>query len=167
MKAKLIKENGTYFLKGDGIPNPAKLNLDNCDEIFSSLVVDVEKLAEECAETAHTMDELYENGLFYGFVAGFNKAMGLNKDKVFTIGQAKQIYEKACDIGYARGDSLSNDSELMNMDFDDVMKELQQSTEIEVMIVMEEVQEIYRDGTVKWENVPKLDSSGNLILKKK
>jgi hypothetical protein len=112
------------------------------------------------------MDELYENGLFYGFVSGFNKAMELNKDKVFNIGQAKQIYEKACDIGYARGDSLSNDSELMNMDFDDVMKELQQPTEIEVQIVMEEVQEIYRDGTVKWERCPKLDSSGNLILKK-
>ena len=40
------------------------------------------------------------------------------------------------------------------------------SLEIEVMIVMEEVQEIYRDGTVKWERCPKLDSSGNLILKK-
>jgi hypothetical protein len=141
-----------------------KLSKQNCDEIFG--VVDVEKLAKECAETAHTMDELYENGLFYGFVSGFNKAMELNKDKVFNIGQAKQIYEKACDIGYARGDSLSNDSELMNMDFDDVMKELQQPTEIEVQIVMEEVQEIYRDGTVKWERCPKLDSSGNLILKK-
>jgi hypothetical protein len=41
------------------------------------------------------------------------------------------------------------------------------NNEIEVMIVMEEVQEIYRDGTVKWERCPKLDSEGCLVLTKK
>jgi len=45
MKAILAKENGTYFLKGKSIPNPAVLNLDNCDEIFGE--INIEQLAED------------------------------------------------------------------------------------------------------------------------
>jgi hypothetical protein len=67
MKAKLIKTEKGYGLVSADKTQPIastlnphdslKLSKQNCDEIFG--VVDVEKLAEECAETAHTMDELY------------------------------------------------------------------------------------------------------------
>jgi transposase len=98
MKAKLIKhilvkaDEGKYFLfKEDENEFRTqlfhKLSKQNCDEEFAKAmgVVDVEKLAKECAETAHTMDELYENGLFYGFVSGFNKALEL----IDKLNQAK------------------------------------------------------------------------------
>jgi hypothetical protein len=191
MKAKLIKTvTDNYILAdttkefhGEGyllgtttVSDAPKLSKQNCDEIFG--VVDVEKLAEENTQDCDT------SGCYPAdyFIAGFNKAMELNKDKVFTIGQAKEIYEKACDIGYARGDYLSNDSELMNMDFDDVMKELQQPTEIEVEIEVETTLigqcdcPCHKEGVKMMHSMaccnpkrieqPKLDSSGSLILKK-
>ena len=66
MKGKLIKENDYhYYLSIDGkiiadinahplsSINVSKLSKQNCDEIFG--VVDVEKLAEEYARTAHAI----------------------------------------------------------------------------------------------------------------
>ena len=44
-------------------------------------------------------------------------------------------------------------------------RKLLQQTEWDVEIEMEEIQEIYRDGTTKYERVPKLDADGCLILK--
>jgi hypothetical protein len=165
MKAKLYKVLDQYHLyDGDKaiattiVGNPMllpNLSKQNCDEIFG--VVDVEKLAKECAETAHTMDELYENGLFYGFVSGFNKAMELNR---FTLEDMKRAF--------SRGKDLTAEERFKFTEWETFTKLVDsiQPTEIEVMIVMEEVQEIYRDGTVKWERCPKLDSSKQLILKK-
>ena len=100
MKAKLIKVDKGYYNLEDEKGNVLgtsyqfnstvgdvlkyKLSKQNCDEIFG--VVDVEKLAKEYAGTAHNiMDEPYQNGLFYGFISGFNKHAELNKDKVFTL----------------------------------------------------------------------------------
>ena len=161
MKAKLSKsKDGGYILLHDpsgwGIGSTdheyvanhrgeqivSKLSKQNCEEEFAKAmgVVDVEKLAEECAETAHTMDELYENGLFYGFVAGFNKAMELNKDKVFTLGQLKTAMDMArvmIDGKYAHSGEY-------------IYNFIQQPTEIEVTFNPEEK-----------------DSEGCLILKKK
>ena len=99
MKAKLIKTNkGNYILidptkhvykKGYLIGSliecdVPKLSKQNCDEIFG--VVDVEKLAEEyCTHEPKNSKELRDVNLIkLGFRDGFNKAMELNKDKVFT-----------------------------------------------------------------------------------
>ena len=122
-----------------------QLSLENCKVIMN--VVDVEKLAEECAETAHTMDELYENGLFYGFTSGFNKAMELNKDKLFTYNQmVSAITESSISL---RLPSL-------------IIQDLQ-STEIDVEIVTES---IGIGDKYTPEPKPLLDSEGCLILKK-
>jgi hypothetical protein len=144
MKAKLIKtadEQGTmYSLSGDNLPDNYVLSKQNCDEIFG--VVDVEKLAEKLSPNSSWK---------HGFIKGFNKAMELNKDKLFTMEQMNRAIHLAC-------------SEYLGNIIDEVT---QQPAEIEVMIVMEEVQEIYRDGTVKWERVPVFDADGCLILKRK
>ena len=109
MKAKLIKYNkGDYFLidptKGtdandEGFllgssreTNFQKLSKQNCDELFG--VMDVEKLAEEYgSKFAHS---------YYpeDFIAGFNKAMELNKDKVFTLEDVKKAMSAGLSIGY-------------------------------------------------------------------
>jgi hypothetical protein len=162
MKALLIKENGTYFLKGDGIPNPAKLNLDNCDEIFSSLAVDVDKLAdEECLDDIYAVKRRYKKG--------FNKAMELNKDKVFTLEDMMNCWNKALKFQEHK------------QTLGEYIHSLQQPTEIEVEIEMENYG--YCEGCRKagmWHCAhadtcgyaetrerPKLDSEGCLILKKK
>jgi hypothetical protein len=173
MKAKLIKhilvkaDEGKYFLfKEDENEFRTqlfhKLSKQNCDEIFG--VVDVEKYISE-----DSFDKIiYSNS----YKQGFNKAMELNKDKVFTledmrkaIDKAKQGSVKETHNGYGR--PTEPRFVLDDLSYEEIIQSLQQPTEIEVISVMEEVQEIYRDGTVKWERCPKLDSSGNLILKKK
>jgi hypothetical protein len=163
MKALLIKENGTYFLKGDGIPNPAKLNLDNCDEIFSSLAVDVDKLAdEECLDDIYAVKRRYKKG--------FNKAMELNKDKVFTESDifsvvnhilAKLVKVDGFDQKYLFPEEVYQEVTWKT-------KQIQQPTEIEVEIEMfrgNDIKSVARD----WDQIgePKLDSNGCLILKKK
>jgi hypothetical protein len=155
MKAKLIKTKKHYMIKMEGVGYitdyestlPYKLSKRNCDEIFE--VVDVEKLAEECAETAHTMDELYENGLFYGFISGFKKAMELNKDKVFTLKDMGNLWDFCT---YNKGTFAEF---------------IQQPTEIEVEIVMKPYTEISDSWTLEKKEEPKLDENGCLILTKK
>jgi hypothetical protein len=161
---KLIKtedEQGVmYSLSGDNLPENYVLSKQNCDEEFAKAmgVVDVEKLAKDFYETrkfesSHIADPV-------SFKIGFNKAMELNKDKLFTIDdlyRVERCYLRDCD----------NDIKYKGQIVQRILNEkTQQPTEIDVEIEMEEAQEIYRDGTVKYIRVPKLDSSGNLILKK-
>jgi hypothetical protein len=158
MKAKLIRYNGSFYLIDENtkITSHHHLSKQNCDEIFG--VVDVEKLAEECSidwngEVMEGSCGIYKDG--------FNKAMELNKDKVFTLEDMIRISEFVKII--AQSEPHITAKELVSS----YVQPLQQPTEIEVEIVMEEVQEIYRDGTVKWERCPKLDLEGRLVLTKK
>lgn len=158
MKAKLIKTENGYGLEGVEIiafysskrpvHNHYKLSKQNCDEIFG--VVDVEKLAMGY--------DLYEKINFVGqtraYIAGFNKAMELNKDKLFTYNQmVSAITESSISL---RLPSL-------------IIQDLQ-STEIEVEIEMEcldiNCDGVNRKGICIPGDKPKMDSEGNLILKK-
>jgi hypothetical protein len=146
------------------------LSREGCDDIFG--IVDVEKLTKGSREVLGFAPDRFSAG----FIDGFNTATELNKDKLFTVEQVKQIYKKACDIGYERGNPLADDSELMNMDFEDVIKKLKQPTEIEVEIEMYKDGEIrtYKyDPNIKYEHSIlldgeeyKLDENGYLILSK-
>jgi len=94
MKAKLIKENNQYNLYVDNeiiastypYQNHKLLSKQNCDEIFG--VVDVEKLFNEVDETID-----FNEFCFTSFKLGFNKAMELNKDKVFTLEDIKKAIQ--------------------------------------------------------------------------
>ncbi len=152
MKAKLIKKaDGWYNLYNGGIGIGStheelqgyKLSKQNCDKIFG--VVDVEKLA--------TGYDLFSKINFVGqtraYKAGFQKAMELNKDKLFTLEDMMNCWNKALKFQDHK------------QTFGEYIQSLQQPTEIEVMIEMEEYPELpYYKGSQ-----PKLNSQGCLILK--
>jgi hypothetical protein len=182
MKAALIKKaEGWYNLYQDkigiGSTYPElqgyKLSKQNCDEIFG--IVDVEKLADELYNGhAMAVDWQLEKS---GFKTGFNKAMELNKDKQFTIEDMKRAF-------IAGSNFTSPDEVVLNETFGQSMnrliKSLQQPTEIEVEIEMEEYGYCegcrragmwhcaHADtcGNAETRERPKLDADGCLILKK-
>ena len=75
-----IEENGSnsrkFISTTDGMYVDHKLSKQNCDEIFG--VVDIEKLAEE------SWSGNYKEIKQLAFKLGFNKAMELQKEKLFT-----------------------------------------------------------------------------------
>jgi hypothetical protein len=154
MKAKLIKKSdGWYNLYDGGIGIGStntelqgyKVSKRNCDEIFG--VVDVEKLADELK--AGISYKEYDHLIKRGIIVGFNKAMELNKDKVFTLEDMK--------FAWSQG-------EIGELSFSDIIQSLQQLTEIEVEIEMFTPAATY--GHSGWHEEPKLDKNGCLILKK-
>jgi hypothetical protein len=160
MKGKLIKDEDGYSLftreenstnrkfiaTTQGMYVDHKLSKQNCDEIFG--VVDVEKLAEE--------------SVFDGFRTiwknGFNKAMELNKDKLFTVEELRYAFytgmKHGSEGGIMFGKALA----------DEYVQSLQQPTEIEVEIVTEEFESY--DEILNAVKKPILDSNGCLILEK-
>jgi hypothetical protein len=161
-----IKDN-ILTIEGDsqytigGIDPFYKLSKQNCDEIFG--VVDVEKLADEYLEKHFStgLDTNYiQNIVSDGIKYGFNKAMELNKDKVFTLEDIDKAIEWAT-INGRKGD-------ITHYDIDNFIQSLQQPTEIDVEIVMECCGIVYSqhcDGNCEHVK-PLLDSEGCLILKK-
>ena len=191
MKAKLIKTDSNYYLYVDGkiiasteyVEGNQKLFKQNCDEIFG--VVDVEKLAESHAEECYErngdpLEESYFENRKYNFKKGFNKAMELNKDKLFTLEDMKAIFVFGHQVGmntilaiqsqHSPQPSPKPDSDKLR---DKVIQSLQQPKEIEVDIKMEPC---YYDQSLgafstsytedKPKEQPKLDKNGCLILKK-
>jgi hypothetical protein len=146
---KLFKRQDRYDLYADtdhkvasSAPNPfGKLSKQNCDEIFG--VVDVEKLAKEESYKAFS-----QTVWINGFKSGFNKAMELNKDKLFTED----------DVNLAFALCKNNDESRINK----LINSRLQPTEIDVEIVMRPASLVYKSNLV----IEELDSNGNLILRK-
>jgi hypothetical protein len=172
MKAKLYKVLDQYHLyDGDKaiattiVGNPMllpNLSKQNCDEIFG--IIDVELMADFYgASVKGSLD--FKFGANKGFEDGFNKAMELNKDKVFTLEDIRKTYY----VGYEDGKSGATF-------FQQLIQSLQQPTEIEVEIVMKNSRTgkiIKSESDLEWDEdglcdraVPKLNSEGCLILKK-
>jgi hypothetical protein len=161
---KLIKsedEQGTmYSLSGDNLPDNYVLSKQNCDELFG--VVDVDKLAELEAEKRHNWDDHDDTDIYNDLIRedaelikiGFNKAMELNKNKVFTLEDIRRAYY----VGYEDGKSGATF-------FQQLIQSLQQPTEIEVIIEME-LNMNGKNAIDRSMYIPKLDSEGCLILKR-
>jgi len=136
-----------------------KLSKQNCDEIFG--VIDVEKLAEENAKFKENfvIESSQVAPYRLGFRNGYNKAMELNKDKLFTLEDIRIA------IVYGEKHRDMDAGKIPYQPFFEFLSSLQKPTEIEVEIEMEENcmpmpnihQKIY---------LPKLGSDGCLILKK-
>jgi hypothetical protein len=160
MKGKLNKVDNGYVLLVDNImyaTDNDKLSQSNCDEIFG--IVDVNKLAEEWVfdKNGHKWSNNDNSaGDNYGsYKEGFNKAMELNKDKVFTLADI----EKAFDSGYEMLDSPKKYNDVLV----EINKKLLQPTEIQVEILcLHTGDPEYTTNT----GLPKLDEDGCLILKK-
>ena len=156
MKAKLIKVLDQYHLyDGDKaiattiVGNPMllpNLSKQNCDEIFG--VVDVDKLAFYEFPNGNINGEtsIEQKIRQSAFKVGFNKAMELNKDKLFTLEQMS--------VAYNTNRSGTLFEQLINS-FGG------QPTEIEVEIVMD----ICGDKVHAVPD-PKIDENGCLILKR-
>jgi hypothetical protein len=164
MKAKLVKKADGWYNLYDGeigigsthpeLQQPYKLSIANCDEIFG--VTDVEKLAMGY--------DLYEKINFVGqtraYKAGFNKAIELNKDKLFTLEDMKNAFYNGWNY---RGEDYQWPTAIK-----EYLQHLQQLNEIEVEIETEtKVWEFISNGEFEsFEIIPKLDSNGCIILKK-
>jgi hypothetical protein len=140
-----------------------KLSIDNCDEVFGA--IDVEKFVKE--EYEYCYPEYLRNDLIYAYKTGFNKAMELNKDKLFTVEDIKTAIDKAKQghieetyVGYGRPTHPT--FVLDDLSYDEIIQSLQQPKEIEVEIKMD----ICGDKVYE---VPEmvLDENGCLILTKK
>jgi hypothetical protein len=191
MKAKLIKVPEGYLLqelpkKGTGGASCEgtlgsnygegawKLSKQNCDELFG--VVNVEKLAENKYGKG-----IYEIEQVDAYVEGFNKAMELNKDKMFTSEDMKNAYTQGTNDG-AQFESMQDyDYEEDNEPWEfteeaekKFIDSLQQPTEIEVEIEMTTAKVELSPNDVPIEESDgmtitkmfKLDPKGCLMLKK-
>jgi len=161
MKAKLIKnhfgfeyfladENGSAIATSDN----GKLSKQNCDEIFG--VVDVESLA---LSKASFFGGTYRNPEGFsdeqvGYLHGFIEAMELNKDKRFTLGDMKRVFNCGRDL-----ESIDRFEDWRT--FTHFINSLE-PTEIEVEIEM--IQGMRVNGIQN--PFPVKDSDGCLILKK-
>ena len=150
-----------------------RLSKENCDEIFG--VVDVEKLAESHAEECYErngdpLEESYFENRKYNFKEGFNKAMELNKDKLFTVEDMYEAIRKAKSY-----DKIPNHEGIIvsfNYLKEEIIQSLQQPTEIEVEIRCyigngNKESDSFKDPLVTNTGIPKLDENGCLILSKK
>jgi hypothetical protein len=190
MKGRLIKRESNYYLFVEGKPFGTtddlylqyeivnKLSKQNCDEIFG--VVDVEKLAEDFAKN-YSIYPTAQDDTEYGFKNGFNKAMELNKDKVFTLEDMKRAIDKAkqgsvkeTHNGYGR--PTEPRFVLDDLSYGEIIQSLQ-PTEIEVEIECHTIKQTKVYGAIKGVKgsghkitttgyAPKLDDNNNLILRR-
>jgi hypothetical protein len=186
MKAKLIKEDDGYVLYTQGFFKAStnhslieqlniedgniryKLSKQNCDEIFG--IVDV-------IDVTYKQVRKEFDGIIDSFTEAFakqciNKAMELNKDKVFTLEQVLNAFY----AGWISKDKTYPEAQKSYKGY--LERHVIQPTEIEVEIEMEKVvDETKIVGSVKevkgsgdkittYKTIPKLDSEGCLILKK-
>ena len=195
MKGKLYKSlnSDTYWLTVDGklfadteggplMAITDKLSVKNCIDIKNGY--DLDKLAYDFAKY-HSIYPTAQDDTEYGFKNGFNKAIELNKDKVFTLEDMSKAIEMARQIQ----DTLKNEyfsieylKELNEVSHKftkekfteaEIIQSLRESTEIDVEIKMEPC---FYDQSLggfstsytedKPKEQPKLDSDGCLILKK-
>jgi hypothetical protein len=173
MKGKLSKSDIQYRLHNEeGIiiatSHDGKLSIQNCDEIFG--VVDVEKLCKQEAEKLHDKSK-HEDWDVYNCLVyedtemikiGFNKAMELSKDKLFTVEDMQKLM-------YATIDLLEQDEGVPLKFFKEFLQSLQLPAEIEVEVEMESYLEdvSYPKGEIPiFRNRLKLDAKSCLILKK-
>jgi hypothetical protein len=173
MKAKLIRKiTGIYKLELDDkliacddvdMQNDleiGKLSKQNCNEIFG--VVDVNSQVEDIVKTIcpddRGKDVIYGTGMAVG-IQCFNKAMELNKDKVFTLEDIRKAYY----VGYEDGKSGATF-------FQQLIQSLQQPTEIgvefETQCLDPTCDGVNKKGVCIPGNKPKLDENSCLILKK-
>jgi len=146
-----------------------KLSKQNCDELFGIFDVnsEVEDIVKTICPDDRGKDIIYGTAMAVG-IQCFNKAMELNKDKVFALDdmimQVKAAFYNGVIVGKGNDPIFSID------DFVQSIRPIQDPTEIEVEIVMECLDPtcdgVNRKGCCIPGDKPKLDSSGNLILKK-
>jgi hypothetical protein len=175
MKGKLVKNNHFYALQIDSdiiavsldretpehtVNYKYSISKQNCDEIFG--VVDVEKLSSDYANERFNEEYSSSTGNFQAFSSsfrdGFNKAMELNKDKLFTMEQVLDAFY----AGWISKDKTYPEAQKSYKGY--LERHVMQPTEIEVEVEMDRIPADLAPGG--WDVFPKLDENNCLILKK-
>ena len=163
-----IEENAfnsrEFIATTDGMYVKHMLSKQNCDEIFG--VVDVEKLVyEEYLKFDQETRIINRRQLQESLANMFNKAMELN-EKTF-----KKLDEKLDSMVQAAQQLFKKEAiEVVEMFVENLkvnIQKIQQPTEIEVEIEMETCQVMVQHGDMEFQDFPKLDKNGCLILTKK
>ena len=141
MEGILIKKNDSYLLNVDSLPYAVsnnnlytqRLSKENCDEIFG--IIDVEKLAEEWVFQINgnkwSNNDNTAGDNYGSYKEGFDKAIELNKDKVFTEEQMFRMFLFGHSLSEAIKRGVIEDKPVGEI-FNDRIQSLQQPTEIEV-----------------------------------
>ncbi len=170
MKAKLYKVLDQYHLyDGDKaiattiVGNPMllpNLSKQNCDSLFGVFDLDDESNYFAYNQSG---DDCSEEFAEFAYKAGFNKAIELNKDKLFTVEDMRTAMLNAIEMTDFQKEQFRKDNDYHIAL--DIIQSLQQPTEIDVEITMETSIGISDKYTP--EPKPLLDKQGCLILKKK
>jgi hypothetical protein len=152
-----------------------KLSKENCDEIFK--VVNIETLSDEYSHDSIWFNKrgTYNNQEFFEYIAkksftdGFNKAMELQKDKLFTVEDVKHAMNRVW--SWMSIEEEDEDCDLLNELENKVIQSLQQLTEIEVEICCyigngDTESDSFKDPLVTNTGIPKLDENGCIVLRK-
>ena len=159
-------EPSLMIARGAGI-DLQKLSHENCDELFG--IFDVEKFAEEWVfnENGHKWsnndDTAGDN--FSSYREGFNKAMELTTNKVFTMKDMMDCWNTALKF---------QENQVTLGEFIQSLRPKEIEVEIEMVKVVDKTKVIGAVKGVKgsghkiktYKSVPKLDEKGCLILKK-
>ena len=165
---KLVKRENDYCLyneSGETIASSwanvtgKKLSIQNCDEIFG--IIDVEKLAYDSSQ--EYLIKPIESPIFtFGYEQGFNKAIELNKEKLFTLEDIELAMKTMMgqEVFYGK---THEETQQMRYEYikSFISYLIKQPTEIEVEILcLHTGDPEYTTNT----GLPKLDSNGCLIL---
>jgi hypothetical protein len=168
MEGKLIKTEHLYCLeinekiiattsKSNGeLEFPQRLSVENCEEIFGILNAESEFYKVQ----PNTLSPETEHKVKGGFIMGFDKALDLNKDKKFTY--AQMLYIAGYAVGLS-GRSKTDPSLDIKQEIIDAVDKMQPN-ELEVEVVMDRIPADLAPGG--WDEFPKLDANGCLILKR-
>jgi hypothetical protein len=142
-----------------------KLSKENCDEIFGVTDVnsEVETIVKTICPDDRGKDVIYGTGMAVG-IQCFNKAMELNKDKLFTEDDIKRFVRWGIHQAYLEDIYDTTHLEKATVEIcNQLIEAIQQPTEIEVEIDMWFHGTRHEKG--KW--IERLDENDCLILKKK
>jgi hypothetical protein len=172
MKGKLIKTDNGYILDGDNLPNPRRLSIQNCDEIFG--IVYSQQQINKKLNDYHVIREAvayYNENKCAGkkvedaFIKGSEyivKILLLEQSKLFTLEDMRTAMLNAIEMTDFQKEQFRKDNDYHIAL--DIIQSLQQPTEIEVEVEMDKIPADLAPGG--WDVFPKLDSQGCLILKK-
>ena len=93
----VVDDDGTRTHSTIDIKGVLPLSLQEVKELIGE--VDVEKKAESYAKDGLVLDTPYANGLFYGYIKGYNQALEDNKEKKYTEEDVISIVKKSRETG--------------------------------------------------------------------
>ena len=162
MKVQLVKREDRWDLyesTGHKIASSLdgcayKLSLKNCEAI--ELGYDLDALASEYSKKREDLDLVYANGLYYGFLEGFQKALEILGDKKFSEEDLRNS------MNWIMTQYFEFNEQPTTGRREHHIQSLQQTEwDVRIDVLLTE-----RHGGVVYET-PKLDAEGCLILKKK